>query len=128
MKVTIRYTALLGADDVPGALAGYGPIPAAVARDLAAAGTWRRILTDLASGRPIDYGTTRYRPPEHLAGLVITRDPTCQFPGCRVAAHRCDMEHGIPHDPVNGTGRPTNVIWVPNVDGTTRSSRHRDGR
>lgn len=107
MKVTIRYTALLGADDVPGALAGYGPIPAAVARDLAAAGTWRRILTDLASGRPIDYGTTRYRPPEHLAGLVITRDPTCQFPGCRVAAHRCDMEHGIPHDPVNGTG-PTN--------------------
>lgn len=62
------YTALLGANDQPGELAGYGPIPSAVARDLAAGGTWRRILTDPASGRPLDYGTTHYRPPEHLAG------------------------------------------------------------
>jgi hypothetical protein len=104
VKVTIPYTALLGADDLPGDLAGYGPIPAAVARDLVAAGTWRRILTDPASGRPVDYGTTRYRPPEHLAGLVITRDQTCQFPGCRVPAHRCDIDHGVPHDPANGIG------------------------
>jgi hypothetical protein len=104
VRVTIPYTALLGADDQPGELAGYGPIPAAVARDLAAGGTWRRILTDPTSGRPLDYGTTRYRPPAHLAGLVITRDQTCQFPGCRVPAHRCDIDHGIPHDPASGTG------------------------
>ncbi len=104
VRVTIPYTALLGADDLPGDLAGYGPIPAAVARDLAARGTWRRILTDPASGRPVDYGTTRYRPPTHLAGLVITRDQTCQFPGCRVPAHRCDIDHGIPHNPDAGTG------------------------
>ena len=45
VRVTIPYTALLGADELPGDLAGYGPIPAAVARDLAAGGTWRRILT-----------------------------------------------------------------------------------
>ena len=83
VRVTVPYTALLGANDLPGELVGYGPIPAAVARDLAAGGTWRRILTDPASGRPLDYGTTRYRPPAHLAGLVITRDQTCQFPGCR---------------------------------------------
>ncbi|MGH3828375.1 MAG: DUF222 domain-containing protein, partial [Pseudonocardiaceae bacterium] len=68
VRVTIPYTALLGAEDQPGELAGYGHIPAAVARDLAAGGTWRRILTDPASGRPLDYGTTRYRPPAHLAG------------------------------------------------------------
>src|SRR5919199_7010361 len=85
-------------------LAGYGPIPAAVARDLAAAGTCRRILTDPASGRPLDYGTTRYRPPDHLAGLIITRDQTCQFPGCRVPAHRCDLDHAIPYNPASGTG------------------------
>jgi len=102
VRVTIPYTALLGADDLPGDLAGYGPIPAAVARDLASTGTWRRILTDPASGRPVDYGTTRYRPPDHLAGLVITRDQTCQFPGCRVPAHRCDIDHSMPHDPANG--------------------------
>lgn len=34
----------------------------------------------------------------------MTRDQTCQFPGCRVPAHRCDIDHGIPHDPDNGTG------------------------
>lgn len=104
IRVTIPYTALLGADDLPGELAGYGPIPAAVARDLAAKGTWRRILTDPASGRPVDYGTTRYRPPAHLAGLVITRDQTCQFPGCRIPAHRCDIDHGVPYDPATDTG------------------------
>ena len=104
VRVTIPYTALLGADELPGDLAGYGPIPAAVARDLAAGGTWRRILTDPASGRPVDYGTTRYRPPAHLAGLVITRDQTCQFPGCRVPAHRCDLDHAIAHHPDTDTG------------------------
>ncbi|MGH3719480.1 MAG: DUF222 domain-containing protein [Pseudonocardiaceae bacterium] len=104
IRVTIPYTALLGAEDQPGELAGYGPIPAAVARDLAAGGTWRRILTDPASGRPVDYGTTRYRPPAHLAGLVITRDQTCQFPGCRVPAHRCDLDHTIANDPDTDTG------------------------
>ncbi|MGH3853071.1 MAG: DUF222 domain-containing protein [Pseudonocardiaceae bacterium] len=104
IRVTIPYTALLGAEDQPSELAGYGPIPAAVARDLAAGGTWRRILTDPASGRPVDYGTTRYRPPAHLAGLVITRDQTCQFPGCRVPAHRCDIDHTIAHNPDTGTG------------------------
>jgi hypothetical protein len=109
VRVTIPFTALLGADELPGDLAGYGPIPAAVVRDLAAGGTWRRILTDPATGRPLDYGTTRYRPPAHLTGLVITRDQTCQFPGCRVPAHRCDIDHAIPHDPDNGTG-PTSEV------------------
>ncbi len=104
VRVTVPYTALLGADELPGDLAGYGPIPAAVARDLAAGGTWRRILTDPASGRPVDYGTTRYKPPAHLAGLVITRDQTCQFPGCRVPAHRCDLDHATAHNPDTETG------------------------
>jgi hypothetical protein len=101
------YTALLGSNDQPGELAGYGPIPATVTRDLAAGGTWRRILTDPDSSRPLDYGTTRYRPPAHLAGLVITRDQTCQFPGCRMPAHRCDLDHSIPYNPADDTG-PTN--------------------
>ena len=107
VRVTMPYTALLGSNDQPGELAGYGPIPATVARDLAAGGTWRRILTDPDSSRPLDYGTTRYRPPAHLAGLVITRDQTCQFPGCRMPAHRCDLDHSIPYNPADDTG-PTN--------------------
>jgi hypothetical protein len=38
VRVTVPYTALLGSDELPGELAGYGPIPAAVARDLAVEG------------------------------------------------------------------------------------------
>ena len=65
---------------------------------------WRRLVTDAATGTVRDYGTTRYRPPTHLAELVITRDQTCQFPGCRAPAHRCDHDHGVPYDPQRGTG------------------------
>jgi hypothetical protein len=35
---------------------------------------------------------------------VITRSQYCQFPGCRVPAHRCDLDHNQPFDPVHDTG------------------------
>ena len=104
VRVTIPYTALLGADDIPGELAGYGPIPG---RRRPRSGRRRHLAAHPhrpASGRPLDYGTTRYRPPDHLARLIITRDQTCQFPGCRVPAHRCDLDHAIPYNPASGTG------------------------
>jgi hypothetical protein len=43
-------------------------------------GTWRRLVIDPIFGQVIDHGTTRYRPPTHLADLVIARDGTCGFP------------------------------------------------
>lgn len=104
VRVTVPYTTLLGLAEHPGELAGYGPIPADVARRVAADGTWRRILTDPPSGVVLDYGTTRYTPPPHLREHVITRDQTCQYPGCRVPAHRCDLDHVIPFNPNTGTG------------------------
>jgi len=111
VRVTVPLSVLLGADDQPGELASYGPIPAEVARDLAAQGTWRRLLTDPVSGALLDYGTTRYTPPSHLAGHVTTRDGTCRFPSCRVPAHRCDLDHGEPFKATAGTGptNPTNL-------------------
>jgi hypothetical protein len=48
VQVAVGATTLLGLDDLPGELVGYGPIPAAMARDLARDGTWRRVLTDPA--------------------------------------------------------------------------------
>ena len=38
------------------------PVPAVVARALAAGGTWRRLVTDPVSGTVVDVGRTRYRP------------------------------------------------------------------
>jgi len=37
-------------------------------------------VIDPIFGQVIDYGTTTYRPPTHLAELVIARDGTCTFP------------------------------------------------
>uniref|UniRef100_UPI002852BDF9 DUF222 domain-containing protein n=2 Tax=Actinomyces oris TaxID=544580 RepID=UPI002852BDF9 len=44
-------------------------VPALTAWALAAGGTWRRLVTDPASGVVIDVGRTRYRPPAGLADL-----------------------------------------------------------
>lgn len=74
VHVTVPWTTLAGVDDLPGQLAGYGPITAAYARELAADATRRRILTDPASGTVLDVGTTTYRPPAGLAAHVRARD------------------------------------------------------
>jgi Domain of unknown function (DUF222) len=95
IQVTVAATTLLGMDEAPGELAGFGPIPAPMARQIAAEGTWRRLLTDPVTGGLLDYGTTTYDPPKHLADHVITRDQTCRGLGCRVRAERCDLDHTI---------------------------------
>jgi len=96
VQVTVPLTMLLGLDQThPAELAGYGPIPAQTARKLAAAGTWRRLVTDPITGAPLDYGRTRYQPPADLAEHVITRDRTCRWPGCHRPAAGCHLDHTI---------------------------------
>ena len=68
-------------------------VPALTAWALAAGGTWRRLVTDPASGVVIDVGRTRYRPPAGLADLVRARDRACVFPTCQAPASRCDIDH-----------------------------------
>jgi hypothetical protein len=99
VHVTVAASTLLGLDDEPADLTGYGPIPASMARRIAAdpTGTWRRILTDPASGTVLDVGRTTYRPPPAIARHVTTRDQTCRFPTCRQPAHRCDLDHIRPY-------------------------------
>lgn len=96
VRVTVAASTLLGADELPGELAGYGPIPAGVAREVAGDATWRRILTDPAGDTVLDYGRSTYRPPAALADFVRARDTTCQFPGCRRRADRCHLDHREP--------------------------------
>ena len=96
VDVTISCATLAGLDEQPGWLAGCGPIGAEVARDLAADGTWRRLLTDPVTGTVTDVGVTRYAPPARLAELVRVRDGTCRWYGCRLPAVRCDLDHTVP--------------------------------
>jgi hypothetical protein len=93
VQVTVPATTLFGISDSPGELTGYGPIPADLARMLAAGGVWRRLLTDPRSGALLELGRTTYVPSAALADHIRARDVTCRFPGCRRPAVGCDLDH-----------------------------------
>lgn len=98
VQVAVPLTTILGADDQPGELAGYGPIPAALAREVAADGVWRRLITDPMSGTVLDHGRTTYHPPAGLADFVRARDRHCRFPTCRQPATTADLDHIVAFD------------------------------
>ena len=97
IQVTVAASTLLGLDELPGELAGYGPITAQTARRIAADGTWRRVLTDPRTGRFDELSVEAYEPPQDMADHVIARDRTCRGFGCRTPAARCDLDHRVPH-------------------------------
>jgi hypothetical protein len=99
ISVIVPITMLLGLNEQPGELVGHGPIPAELAREIAAKGTWRRVLTDPVSGALLDYGRTTYIPPAGLADFVRARDLSCRNPICRQPAARADLDHTIPYQP-----------------------------
>ncbi|MFC4462954.1 DUF222 domain-containing protein, partial [Pseudonocardia nematodicida] len=105
INVTISADTLIGADDEPAELAGYGPIPASDARALAfdPAGIWTRLFTNPITGQVQHRDPTKYRPDAKTDAFVRARFPTCATPGCRVPSHRCDLDHVVPHR-ADGTG------------------------
>ena len=98
VNLTIDLNTLLGVNENPGVLAGYGAIPASVARELAADGKWRRFITDPVSGNLLDYGRDTYQPPQVLVDFLMARDRVCRFPGCRQPARVSDIDHAQPWD------------------------------
>jgi hypothetical protein len=94
VNVTVPALTLLGLDDEPGELEGYGPIDADTARRLAAhAPSLRRILVHPETGATLSYGRAHYRAPADLDGFVRVRDGVCRFPGCARRAERADLDH-----------------------------------
>ena len=93
VNVTIDLPTLMGLAENPGELAGYGPIPAAVAREIAADARWKRFITEPITGNLLDFGREHYEPPQALKDFLIARDRTCRFPGCRRSAILSDLDH-----------------------------------
>lgn len=79
-------------------LAGYGPIPVEQALRIAADADWRAVGVDPETGEVRGRSSRSYRPSTELRALVLDRDRTCTFPGCRVPAVRCDIDHVEPFD------------------------------
>ncbi len=99
LSVTVAASTLAGQDDQPAELDGYGPIPASMARRIAALpGAVRHEIPVDNHGHILVQNDTAdtYTPPARIARTVIARDVTCVHPGCGRSAHYCDLDHRTP--------------------------------
>jgi hypothetical protein len=110
LVITIAASTLAGTDDQPATLAGYGPVPADLARRLAAdAGSYQTACVDDTTGACQWIGkTTPYRPAQWMVDQVIARDPVCRHPGCRRPAAQCEVDHATRHP--RGPTCPCNLM------------------
>jgi len=107
VNATTNPNATLDPVESTAILEGYGPIPAAALRELIVDAKWRRLVVDPVDGHLLDYGTATYCPPRGLVDYILARDRTCRFPGCPVAAQRCDLDHVAPFNPDRDDGGHT---------------------
>jgi hypothetical protein len=94
----VELPTVLGVNDHPGELVGYGPICADSARRLAADNRLRRIVTDPLSGAVVDMGRRAYAPSKRLRKAVQAVHPTCTAPGCCRPAVQCEVDHRKEYD------------------------------
>jgi hypothetical protein len=98
VDIQVDLTTLLELDDKPGEIPGWGPVISDIARqtvDGQRDSEWRYTVTD-ENGNLVDNGTTRRRPTTRQRRTVQSRAPTCVFPGCRMPALDCDIDHNQP--------------------------------
>ncbi len=99
--VTVPVLTLMGLDEEPASLEGYGPIPADVARLIAAgAPSFTRLLTHPETGVVLSVGRDSYAVPAALRLWLRVRDETCRAVGCGRRAATSDVDHG--HDWAKG--------------------------
>ncbi|WP_246381512.1 DUF222 domain-containing protein [Prauserella isguenensis] len=101
-------------------LDGYGPVPAAIAREIMTnpRSIWRAVLCDPGTGEPLDLGRTRRRPSATIRELVRVRDRECIMPWCHRPARHCDHDHEQAWT-ADGGGGSTSV-----ANGGPRCRRH----
>lgn len=93
INLTMDLPTMLGLAQNPAQLSGFGPIPASIARRLAADGKWRKFITDPATGNLLDCGRESYLPSQPLIDFLTARDRICRFPSCSQPARISDIDH-----------------------------------
>ena len=124
VDIHVDLETLTRLSDDPGELAGYGPVIADIARQVAErqqASEWRWTLND--GGQVIHNGITRRRPNADQRRHVESHTPTCIFPGCRMPAVDCDLDHRTPW----AQGGPTTVENLAPLCRHDHLIRHRSG-
>ena len=95
LNVIVPALTLLGHSDVPGTIEGIAPIPAEMARGLAAGvDGWERVLTDPTTGAFLPLPAQRYRPTPAMREHLRLRGAQCAVPGCvRAVAWASETDH-----------------------------------
>lgn len=96
VDIHVDLATLADLADDPGELGGYGPVIADIARQVAESqpeAHWRYVVTDRPGGGIVSDGTIRRRPLASQRRQVENRNPRCIFPGCRMPARQCDLDH-----------------------------------
>jgi hypothetical protein len=116
VDMVITDETLLGGDDVPAILSGYGPIPASVARGLVSKAvsdersrcTLRRLYRHPKSGALVAMESRSRFFPKGLAMFIGLRDQTCRTPYCdapiRHRDHAAPRHRDGPTSADNGLG------------------------
>jgi hypothetical protein len=93
--VYVDLLTLIGLNDDPAQIPGYGDVPAWLARIIATipTSTWTRIITDPDTGQLLSVGRKSYRPPADLDAYIRVRARTCETPGCNRPAQFGDIDH-----------------------------------
>ena len=100
INVTVPALTLLGVENGPGLLDGIHPLPAAMARELAAGDpTWYRVLTDPTNGAFLPLPATKYTPTREMVEYLRLAFPVCAVPGCtRPTSWASQMDHVEEYD------------------------------
>jgi hypothetical protein len=98
VDIVVDLETLTGLSETPGEILGYGPVIADIARQVAQEqdnAEWRWTVVDRETNQVIGNGITTRRPCAAQKRRVRTRYRTCVFPGCRMPATDCDIDHTV---------------------------------
>ena len=118
VHMTVDLDTLTGLTEHPGELNGFTPVISDIAKQIATDqpdSEWRYTVTDTQTGQPLATGITSRRPTASQRRQVETRDRTCVFPGCRMPATDCDLDHTTTWAE-NGTTTPHNLVSLCRTD------------
>ncbi|MCG5432430.1 13E12 repeat family protein, partial [Mycobacterium sp. MYCO198283] len=112
VNLVLTDETLLAGDDEPGVVTGYGPVPAAIARQLVgdalgdrrSRATLRRLYRHPVSGALVACESRSRRFPKGLATFIALRDQRCRTPYCDAPIRHTDHA-----EPARGGGASTAV-------------------
>lgn len=100
IQIGIPADTLLGIEEAPAFLAGYGPIDAALARILAEHARFQVIpeRSNADDDAAVVDEAMQWRPTPRLEREVRAVDGMCRFPGCVMPAAESELDHNHPFD------------------------------